>query len=323
MEEHNYMRRQIMPEILVVALNPSIDVEWRVADVRWEEKNSIVGERRWAGGKGVNVARWLKHLGAQPGLLLPVGGTSGHELIHRLKSDGLPARVVTLREQTRANVIVTTAQGRQLRFNPLGPIVSGREWQQIQQVMRVQVRSAKLAVFSGSLPRGVPSDAYGQLISSAKAAGVSCILDCDGPAFGEGIQAQPFFVKPNLHELEQWFGRNLRSRKEIRDAALALSSVSRNWVLVSRGERGGMLVNSELKKVFESAAPGVEVINTVGAGDAMLAGAAKALSENKPPDEWLQWGVGCGTAAASCRAGILPPHKMIKRIVNKTRLSNV
>ena len=57
---------------LIVALNPSIDLEWRVDQVRWEEKNTIESERRWAGGKGVNVARWLRHLGGKPRLLLPL-----------------------------------------------------------------------------------------------------------------------------------------------------------------------------------------------------------------------------------------------------------
>src|SRR6185503_9312430 len=101
----------MQPSILVVALNPSIDVEWQVDDVRWEEKNSIRSERRWAGGKGVNVARWLQHLHAKPRLLLPLGGRNGEELANDLKSERLPFEVVSLREETRANIIVTTASG--------------------------------------------------------------------------------------------------------------------------------------------------------------------------------------------------------------------
>src|SRR4051812_39740468 len=101
--------------ILVIALNPSIDVEWRVGDVAWEEKNSILSERRWAGGKGVNVARWLKHLGQKPRLLLPAGGNNGLELTAGLQADNLPARVVKVAQQTRANIVVTTSEGRQLR----------------------------------------------------------------------------------------------------------------------------------------------------------------------------------------------------------------
>src|SRR5215475_11125212 len=116
-----------MSSILVAALNPSIDVEWRVARVRWEEKNNIQSERRWAGGKGINVARWLKHLGGRPQLLVPLGGQNGAELAAHLRTERIPTRMVKLRESTRVNVIITPDGGRQMRFNPLGPSISARE----------------------------------------------------------------------------------------------------------------------------------------------------------------------------------------------------
>src|SRR6185295_20131248 len=116
---------------LVLALNPSIDVEWRLDHVRWEEKNEVQSQRRWAGGKGVNVARWLKHLGGKPQLLLPLGGQTGEELAGCLREEKLPAKIIRLCEPTRVNVIVTTDAGRQMRFNPLGPKLSHREWNEV------------------------------------------------------------------------------------------------------------------------------------------------------------------------------------------------
>src|SRR5688572_23205770 len=106
---------------LIVALNPSIDAEWQVNDVFWEEKNNVQSERRWAGGKGINVARWLKHLGGRPRLILPLGGKTGDELAGYLRREKINARIIPLREPTRVNVIVSTNKGRQMRFNPLGP----------------------------------------------------------------------------------------------------------------------------------------------------------------------------------------------------------
>ena len=72
--------------ILVLSLNPAIDVEWCVDRVLWEEKNLIRSERRWAGGKGVNVARWLRFLGGRPQLLVPLGGASGAELKRQIRA---------------------------------------------------------------------------------------------------------------------------------------------------------------------------------------------------------------------------------------------
>ena len=132
--------------LCVVALNPAIDAEWRVADVLWEEKNVVHAQRRWPGGKGVNVARWLKFLGADPGLLIPLGGATGREMAAGLRAQKLRACVVPLHGETRVNVVVTTAQGRQMRFNPPGPKLDGREWRavlhaaQLSQIGRASCR---------------------------------------------------------------------------------------------------------------------------------------------------------------------------------------
>ena len=319
-----------MPEsgkILVVALNPSIDVEWRVHDVRWQEKNSIQSERRWPGGKGVNVARWLRHLSTNlktpeavaPTLLLPLGGRNGEELAQGLKAEGLDFQSVQLAEETRANIIVTTAAGRQMRFNPAGPCISPREWSDFQVEFRERAAGVRLAIFSGSLPRDVPNSAYTELIRIATEAGVKSLLDCDGKALITGITAKPFLVKPNLHELEEWFGRRLRSRTAVVGAATAVSRVTCGWVFVSLGEAGGLLLNSAAGEHYEARARVRHVVNSVGAGDALLAGVARAIASGLTPEQWLQWGIACGSSAVGQPAGILPSATQIRRLYMKIR----
>jgi fructose-1-phosphate kinase PfkB-like protein len=320
---------------LILALNPSIDAEWRVEDVLWEEKNNVHSERRWAGGKGINVARWLKQLGGQPQLLLPLGGQTGGELHGYLRSENLPARIVRLREPTRVNVILTTNAGRQLRFNPLGPKLSSREWRGILNGVRRElarlpvkqgserhavragirvgtrggqpsVRSAGLLILSGSLPRGVPVTAYAQLIRLAHRCGLNTLLDCDGPVFAAAIKARPFLVKPNEHELAQWWDRPLGADADILRAARALSAETRGWVLVSRGGRRSLLVNVTEGYQGFAAPPRVKPRNTVGAGDALLAGVARAIQLGCEPEEWLRRGVAVGTRATQMLAGQMP-----------------
>jgi len=304
--------------ILVVALNPSIDVEWTVRGVRWEEKNVILSERRWAGGKGVNVARWLAQLGAEVELLLAIGGPRGEELLYGLQGSGIVVRPIKLREQTRANIVVTTSERRQLRFNPPGPAVSSQEWMQINGALRTASRRAAVVVFSGSIPPGVPVAGYRELISIAQKTGLKCILDCDGAPFAQAIRARPLLVKPNRHELQQWCGHRLGTRREMLDAAKALSTVTRQWVLLSRGPASALLVNSLLGQLFEAPAIRGSVVNTVGAGDAMLAGAVKAIGDDLPPVAWLQLGVAAGSAAVRHRAGILAGTHLIKRLARET-----
>ena len=292
--------------VAVVSLNPAIDVEWRVDHIWWEEKNQVLEERRWAGGKGINVARWLKLLGSKPRLVLPLGGRSGQELARYVRGEQLPATIVPLAQATRANVVITEPSGRQMRFNPLGPILSKAEWNRLLKAITRVLGKIRFLVLSGALPRGAPVEAYAQLIRLAHRANVPAILDCDGAALVEGLKARPFLVKPNVYELSQWAGSTLRNEAAIRRAAVAMSAAMKGWVLLSRGAQGAMLVNKSQGFVEACPAPKVKVLNTIGAGDALLAGAVRAMETGSVPATWLRLGVAAGTAATKRRAGLTP-----------------
>jgi 1-phosphofructokinase family hexose kinase len=291
---------------LILALNPSIDAEWRVADVLWEEKNNVQAERRWAGGKGINVARWLKHLGGKPQLLLPLGGPSGDELAGYLRQEKISAQIVALREATRVNIIVTTETGRQMRLNPPGPNVTPIEWGKLFTAAQKRLSRAGLMVLSGSLPRGLPDNTYLVLIALAHRYGVKTLLDCDGPPFKAAIVARPFLVKPNEHELALWWGRRLVSESQVVKAARALAEETHGWVLVSRGGQRSLLVNVGQDFQLFAAPQKVKPRNTVGAGDSLLAAVARQIQLDRSPAEWLRHGLATGTQATQLPAGALP-----------------
>lgn len=304
-------------DALVLALNPSIDAEWRVEQVRWEEKNTVHAERRWAGGKGVNVARWLRHLHGGAQLLLPLGGVTGTELRRHLREEKLPAKVVRLRENTRVNVIVTTKAEGQLRFNPPGPEIHPDEWATLLACVRQQLRHSSVMVLSGSLPRGVGADAYAKLIKVGHDVGVKTVLDCDGEALRKAVAAKPFLVKPNEHELGQWYGSNLNSKASILKAANALSVRTKGWVLVSLGKQGAILANAAERVEFQASAPRTQVKNTVGAGDALVAAVVKKIVEGSQPQDWLRWGVATGTVATRCEGGELVDVKFVRELAGR------
>ena len=291
---------------LILALNPSIDAEWRVSEVQWEEKNNVLSERRWAGGKGINVARWLKHLGGKPQLLLPLGGPTGDELAGYLRREKIPTRIIPLREATRVNAIITTDEGRQMRFNPAGPRLSIGESHNIFQQVETLLRKAKLLILSGSLPRGLAADTYQRLILLGRKHGVRTLLDCEGPALAAAVKALPFLVKPNEHELAAWWGKSLRTEPQVRRAAAALSEATGGWVLVSRGSDRSLLINVRETFLKFAAPRRVNPRNTVGAGDALLAAVAHKIQQDAPPPEWLKEGLATGTAATQLLPGHLP-----------------
>lgn len=298
-------------QILVIGLNPAVDVEWRVGSLHWDEKNTVLGERRWAGGKSVNVARWLRHLGARVRLLVPLGGATGAELRRQLRAEGVPLRAVPLREATRANVMVTQARGPQLRFNPRGPKLSAAEWRAFFRAAEIEMKRSTLVILSGALCRDARPTVYRDLVRLAHRLGVRVVLDCDGPAFAAGVPARPFLVKPNEFELAQWAGRRLRSEAAVRRAARELSRKTGGWVLLSRDARGGWLVNAATSFAGRAVVPRVRVRNTVGAGDALLAAAALALARGAEPAEWLRCGLATATAGVQSPAGELAGHSSV------------
>ncbi|HTI72535.1 MAG TPA: hexose kinase [Candidatus Limnocylindria bacterium] len=300
------------PRILVVSSHPAVDVEWRVARVLPEEKNLILEERRWPGGKGINVARWLKWLGAEPIILLPIGGDTGQELVRGLVAEGIEFLGVPIGEPNRANVVVSQEKGPQYRFNAIRPRLSRTEANAFASAFQTLAQTASLIVISGTLAPGLPTNYYGQLIRQAVTDGSQVVLDCDGAAFEKALGAHPFLVKPNEFELSEWVGKPLRSEKSLRDAAFELSRKTRGWVMVSRGAKGALLANADESVCFTQDAEKVTVRNSVGAGDAMVAAAAYALAGGQSPAEWLDSSLKTAAQLVRLPPGTLPRPKRRK-----------
>ncbi len=294
--------------VLVVSTNPAVDVEWRVRSLLPEEKNEVTAQRRWPGGKGVNVARWLGWSGVPTRLLLPLGGPTGRELAAGLRADGIPFRAVRISGETRANVVVTTGSGTQYRLNPTWPVLDEVELGRFESVLESEIRKHRWVVFSGALVRGADTAFYRRWAGRAREAGATVVVDCDGDPFRAAVHSRPFLVKPNEFELAQWAGRELASVAGQQDAARRLAATTGGWVLVSRGASGGWLVGPDsADKVLSVSAPKTKVRNTVGAGDAMLAAAiASAIREPSRPFEWLHAGVRVGSLATRQEPGTVP-----------------
>ena len=306
--------------IQVIGLNPAVDVEWRVGTINWNEKTVIENSRAWAGGKPPNVARWLRFLGYESSLLMPLGGEPGRLIARDLKDWGVRLRRVPIAEDTRTNVMVTPDQGHQLRFNPKGPKLSAQEWQSVFAEAENGFRKHKLTILSGSLPRSAPAGTHAKLIRAARRFEQPVILDCDGPALRLGVKAKPFLIKPNRFELSQWLGQQVSKQTEVIAGALKLSHAANAWVFVSLDAGGGVLANAVAKFVAVAKAPKVKAFNEVGAGDALLAQLAGQIVKGSKPTEWLRWGIATGTAFVQVPAGTLPKQNTIDRLAKSIRV---
>jgi 1-phosphofructokinase family hexose kinase len=308
---------------LVVSLNPAIDAEWRLPRILPEEKNELTSDRRWPGGKGVNVARWLNWLGQPAHLFLPLGGSTGDELAAGLTREKLEFTRFELRQPTRVNVVVTPDEGPQYRFNPTWPRVSGDEATRLRNQVAALAAAADPVILSGTLAFGAPPDTYARLVRSAARAGRRTVLDCDRQPFALAVRERPWLVKPNEFELAEWARKPLSDTASRLKAARELAMATGGWVIVSRGSRGAWMLHVE-KQVELSAIPAaVRPRNRVGAGDALLAGAVAAVLRTDDPAEWLRAAVATGTAATQVPPGELPSRALWNRIHKSVRVRSI
>jgi 1-phosphofructokinase family hexose kinase len=291
----------------VVSTNPAVDVEWRVEQLRPEEKNEVLSQRRWPGGKGVNVARWLGWSGVRTRLLLPLGGATGRELAAGLRRESIRFRSVPIAGETRANVVVTTHGGPQFRLNPTWPVLTAQELAALESALAEELEGCDWVVFSGALVRGASAGWYARWVRRARKQGCQVVVDCDGDPFRQAVRARPWLVKPNEFELTQWAGRPLPDAAAAELAATELARTTGGWVLVSRGAEGAWLTGPDDGGLRRCPAPATRVRNTVGAGDALLAGAvAAAIRAPGDPGQWLKAGVRAGSLSTQQEPGGLP-----------------
>lgn len=193
--------------ILTVTLNLALDVTYELPGVAWGEANRVARVRARAGGKGVNVARVLHALGQEAVVTGLAGGSTGDAVRADLAAAGLPDALVPIAAETRRTVAVVDAErGYATGFWEPGPPVSRDEWQRFAATFARLLADAAAVVLSGSLPAGLPADAYALLCRQAADAGVAAILDTSGEALRRGLPGHPALVKPNAGELAEAAG---------------------------------------------------------------------------------------------------------------------
>lgn len=281
--------------IYTITLNPALDHYLEVDEFRVDDANRVRAECLYAGGKGIDVSRAIRHLGGDSMALGFIGGHNGRVMVELLKAEGVTTYFTPIAQETRRNLIVSTPRGTQTIFNSRGPVVSAEEWRSFLMHLRALELRDAYVVLGGSLPRGVPADAYAQIIHLVRERGARAVLDADGQALRAGLRAKPFAIKPNVNELRRVTGRPLRTERDIVRAAITLNRKGVEVVLVSRGHRGLLLVSRDA--CYRAVPPTVKVRSTIGAGDSTVAGFVFKHAGGKTLEECARYATAAGTAA--------------------------
>lgn len=286
--------------ILTVTLNAALDVTYHVPALRPGRTHRVSAVDERAGGKGVNVARVLHTLGEPVIATGLVGGGTGAS-IRALLGDLRHSFVDIARPSRRTTVVADGTDG--TGFWEPGPRVSAAEWSAFVAHYSALLRVARVVVLAGSLPPGVPVDAYASLVELARGAEVPSVLDAAGEPLRAGLAAGPDVVKPNAHELALATGMAVGALpdaeelavSEAAEAADALRLSGRSAVVASLGRHG--LLASTVDGRWH-ALPGATLAgNPTGAGDAAVAALARGLAYRLPWPQRLSDAIGLSGAA--------------------------
>lgn len=300
--------------IYTITLNPALDHFLDVDRLRVDDANRVQSECLYAGGKGIDVSRAIRRLGGDSMALGFIGGHNGRVMVEMLKAEGVTTYCTPIAQETRRDIVICTVKGaRQTMLNARGPLVTADEWKEfLTHLSLLELRDAYVVV-AGSLPRGVPADAYCQIVQLVQRHGAKAVLDADGACFKAGLKARPFAIKPNVNELRRLTGRPLRTEREIVQAAVGLNRKGVDIVMVSRG-RHGLLVVSRGGS-YRAVPPPVRVKSTVGAGDSMVAGFVFRHAGGKSLEDCVRFATAAGTAAT------LAPGNQVCRLTDVQRLA--
>ncbi len=304
--------------IYTVTLNPALDRALWIDKIRVGDANRIKKERRYAGGKGIDVSKVLTTLGAANKAFGFVGGFTGEELESLLINEGIACDFVKITSETRINIIINEAStGNQILLNDKGPRIKSYELMQLIHKMEAAAPPDILTV-SGSLPPGVHPVVYRKIVEMAKDRGARVLLDTDGEALKVGVQGMPDLIKPNVNELSRLVNKKLETVDEIIDAAQCVHQQGIRTVLVSMGASGILMVGERGR--YLASPPEVEVIDTIGAGDAAVAGFVYGLSTGESEKDALACAVAAGTATTMRPGTALCRKEDFRKLLPRIRM---
>lgn len=282
--------------IYTVTFNPSLDYIVRLDSFTAGEINRVNYEQVLGGGKGINVSIVLGNLGHESTALGFTAGFTGEEIKRQLDGFGVKHDFVQLPEGfTRINVKVKA--DKETEINGQGPDISEIKREELFAQLD-QLQQGDTLVLAGSIPKTLPDDIYEKIMARLDGRGIRIIVDAEKKLLLNVLKYHPFLVKPNNHELGDMFGVTLTTSEEIVTYAKKLQNMGATNVLISMAGDGAIMVTAD-GDVYQCPAPKGKLVNSVGAGDSMVAGFLTGFIEsNGDFEKAFHMGVATGSASA-------------------------
>lgn len=280
--------------IYTLTLNPSIDYVVALDQMELGTINRNREEDIVFGGKGINVSSMLNHLHQETTALGFIAGFTGEALKKGIEDTGIHTDFIVIPNGfTRINVKIHAHE--ESEINGQGPEIQKVYIEKLFDKLK-KLKDGDILVLSGNLPRMVPKNIYAMIMNLIKNKEIKVIVDAFGESLLHALQYHPFLVKPNHKELRELYQLKDTNIDTLIQGAYRLQQDGARNVLVSMAEQGAILVTKN-QEVLQMRCPSGKVVNSVGAGDSMVAGFLYGWLQNDSYKEALQWGVACGSAS--------------------------
>lgn len=278
--------------ILTITANPSVDISYQLEKFNIDDVTRTSDIEKHAGGKGIHVGYVLKELGAAPVHSGFVGGKLGEFIEEDLEKMGQKTRFVKVKGDTR-NCIAILHEGKQTEILEAGPTISIDEKEEFINNLNQISEGCHIINISGSLPKGLTSDFYKQIIKYAKKHNKFVSIDTSGNTLKDIINAEekPDIIKPNETEISYVLGRNIE-KGDLKEILKEEPFKDIPYIVVSMGKDGAIVKIKN--KIYNAKVPKVLAINPVGSGDSSLAGALFAIDKEKSDEEIIKTSMTCG-----------------------------
>ena len=281
--------------IYSVTLNPSIDFIIKVKDFQLGETNRAYKDNFFAGGKGIMVSKLLKNVKTDCVNLGFLGGFTGTFIEQNLKKLNILSDFVTVNENTRVNVKLKTET--ETEINCQGPKISETEKEEFLDKIR-KIKSDDFVILSGSVPSNLGNDFYISIIEILNKNGVKFTLDSSGETFSKSLKYKPFLIKPNKDELKEYARREFKNNQEIVNYIRENLVDKAEHVIISLGGEGALYIDKNFSLFAHPLRVKENVVNTVGAGDSVVAGFVNYILKHNDVERAFRFAVACGTATS-------------------------
>lgn len=284
--------------IYTITFNPALDYVIKAQDFKAGKINKSQKEYIYPGGKGINVSIVLKTLGQETTAMGFISGFVGKEIEKLVQRYDVQTDFIKIENNNSRINVKILGESQETAINAKGPYIE-QEYIELLYKKLERIENEDILVLSGSVPNGVENNIYEMICEKLKNKKVKIVVDSTEDLLINTLKYKPYLIKPNQQELEEIFKIKISSQDEALKYAKELQKKGAQNVIVSMGSDGAVLLDENGYFYKSNALSTENAINTVGAGDSMVAGflAGQIMFDNY--EEALQMGVAAATATTN------------------------